>query len=310
MEHQASLIHIGLAKTATTSLQRNLLSRHPEIYYFGFENRDVSMRWVLKMIKSQDSIDYRQSKVSRLINGIFERNPLGNKKLVVSDEFLTLPYHPEYTAVDRAAIARRLRDTFGAARILMVIRRPQDLLGALYSEWMKWYGIRHMSRVDFDTWVTGMLNTPTTTWLSLLKYYDIYQVYGEIFGFNCIALYLYEELERDNAAFATRVCQYVGVSQEGAGELFGQKRFRSRLKQWQVQERLIFTPHPRLWRIYHNLRRRRPISSLMNRFLPGKPAGAHLSPEITTRIDRRFRSQYEKLASNTGLDLKGYGYWE
>jgi hypothetical protein len=310
MEHQVSLIHIGLAKTATTSLQRNLLSRHPEIYYFGYENCDVSMRWVFKMIKSQDSMDYRQFEVSRLINGIFERNPLGNKKLVVSDELLTLPCHPEYTAVDRAVIAGRLWDTFGPSRILMVIRRPKDLLGALYSEWMRMYGTYHILRADFEAWVTGMLNTPTTTWLSLLKYHDIYQLYGRIFGFDSIALYLYEELERDNAAFATRVCQYVGVSQAGAEELFGEKHLRSRLKQWQVRERLIFTPHPRLWRIYHNLTGRRPISIFMNRFLPDKLVGAHLSPETTARIDRRFRSQYEKLASNTGLDLKSYGYWK
>lgn len=167
MNYQASLIHIGLAKTATTSLQRNLLAGHPEIYYFGFDNCDLGMRWALRMIKSQDSMDYRQTGISHVMDGIFKRNPLGNKKLVVSDEFLTLPYHPQYTAIDRTIIASRLLNTFGQARILLVIRRPRDLLGALYSEWMQWYGTYHRSRLDFNAWVTGLLNAPTTTWLSL-----------------------------------------------------------------------------------------------------------------------------------------------
>lgn len=309
MDYQASLIHIGLAKTATTSLQRNLLAGHLEIYHFGFVNCELGMQWVLRMIKSQDSMDYRQTRVSHLMDGIFKREPLGNKKLVVSDEFLTLPFHPEYPSVDRAMIGRRLLDTFGQSKILLVIRRPQDLLGALYSEWMQWYGTYHMSTADFNVWVTDMLNRPATTWLSLLKYYDIYQLYGQIFGADNMMLCLYEDIEKDNDAFAEKVCNYIGVSQEGAGELFAKKRFRSRLKQWQVQEKMIFAPHPRMWRIYHNHIKRRPINFLMNRFLSGKQTGAHLSVQNADRINQRFSSQYRKLDSVIGLNLKDCGYY-
>jgi len=309
MSYQASLIHIGLAKTATTSLQRNLLAGHPEIYYFGFDNCDLGMRWALRMIKSQDSMDYRQTGIFHVIDGIFKRNSLGNKKLVVSDEFLTLPYHPQYTAIDRTIIASRLLDTFGQARILLVIRRPRDLLGALYSEWMQWYGTYHRSRFDFNAWVTGLLNAPTTTWLSLLKYYDIYQLYRRIFGADRMMPYLYEDIEKNNDAFAKKVCSSIGVSQEGAGELFAKKRFRRRLKQWQIQERMAFAPHPRIWRIYFNHIKRRPINFLMNRFLSGKQTGAYLSPQNEDRIKRRFSSQYRKLDSMTALNLKDYGYY-
>jgi hypothetical protein len=32
------------------------------------------------------------------------------------------------------------------------------------------------------------------------------------------------------------------------------------LKQWQVQESLVLAPHPKMWRIYRNYIKRRPIN--------------------------------------------------
>ncbi len=309
MLHQASLIHIGLAKTATTSLQRNLLDPHPDIYHFGFDKRNLAMRWALMMIKSQDSIDYRQSAVTHVISGLFERNPLGKKKLVVSDEFLTLPYHPAYPAVDRAVIAQRLRDIFGDAKVLLVIRRPADLMCSLYSEWMKWYGTHHMSRDGIDSWVSGMLNRTATTWLSMLKYCDIFEIYCRIFGSDRMMLFLYEDLEKDNDAYAENLCWHIGVGEDGAGELFKKKRFRSRLTEWQVQERILFARRPWLWRAYERLSNFKLSRTLLRRISSSEESGFDLSPEVKERINQRYASQYEKLASETGLNLRAYGYY-
>jgi len=311
MKPSASLIHIGLAKTATTSLQRNLLAHHREIYYFGYENCELSMRWIINMIKSQDSLDYKQSQVDDVVERIFQKNPLKNRKLVVSDEFFTLPYHPGYSAVDRGEIARRLLGTFGQAKILLVIRRPHDLLGGLYSEWMKWYGEHHFSRIDFNKWVTSMLNRPQTTWLSILKYYDLYKAYKDIFGDDSIIVYLYEDIAKDNPAFARKFCELIGVSSKEAGELFSRKQYRSRMTKWEIQERMTFAQNPGLGRLYFKIARRRPIRYVMNRILPGRQkAGTRMSQENATRIQRRFCSQYERLALETGLNLKDYGYYD
>ncbi len=286
-----TFIHIGLPKTATTSLQRNLFSRHPEIFQFCHSGPDLRMKWALKMIRGQDSLDYSQERVSNLVKAILLARPPEAGRFLVSDEMSTITWHPDYVCVDRTVVAQRLRDTFGNGRILFFIRDPERLLGSLYSEWMRWYGTKHFVDLAFNQWVEQLLNTRETTWLSILKYMDIFRIYTRIFGRDRVSVFKYEDLARDNQAFITSLCRFMGVEHTGAGELFAGVRHRPLLT-------------------------REELARIRSSVLP--PDCENPSEPIETRLTRlnrkrlvaRFAQGYQELENTAGIRLDEYGLYQ
>jgi len=126
------IIHIGLAKTGTTSLQVNVLSDCPDIMSIVFHPDDPDFARFLHAIRGRDSFEYDQAEISGMLERLIEKYDGAGKQLVASDEFFTVPYHPHYTNMDRSLIAKRLFDTFGPSTIVLVLRQPIDLFGSMF----------------------------------------------------------------------------------------------------------------------------------------------------------------------------------
>jgi hypothetical protein len=311
MSPKKTFIHIGFPKTATTSLQLNLLARHPEIFQFGAHGNDNRMTNVLAMIKSQDTLDYSQADVSRLVAEILDHHLLHGRSVVVSDEFLTVTYVPHYTAMDRTLIAQRLRATFGPAKIWMTIRRQRPMLESMYSQWMKWYGKRHLSDQDFETWVRSELDKLQTSFLSMINYYPVYRVYGSIFGYSNVKVFMFERLAQDSSAFAADICRYLDVSVSKGSELLNLQRYNPRLTQWGYLRQILSGRSAVLKQMIHQSASHLPtaLKQKIKRAVPTRPLLTVLSAQTSDRLFRYFAKDNAELARETGLNLQDYGYF-
>jgi len=53
-----TFIHIGFPKTATTTLQNHLFSKHPGIHYLGKPYRDDDLTGMIRSLVMQESTVY------------------------------------------------------------------------------------------------------------------------------------------------------------------------------------------------------------------------------------------------------------
>src|SRR5690554_5789012 len=116
------VIHPGIVKTATSTLQQWGFSRHPDIHFLGVAGRGDETERALRQIGSADSIHYDEKTVRERIFAATRERP-GAKVTVVSHENYCL-----YEASDKGQTARRLHRIFPEARILFTLRRQQDVV--------------------------------------------------------------------------------------------------------------------------------------------------------------------------------------
>lgn len=61
-DEKGILLHVGYPKCMSTSLQRNLFSIHPEIYYLGSKRPDTSHGWISDEMASVGEVSLRYTK--------------------------------------------------------------------------------------------------------------------------------------------------------------------------------------------------------------------------------------------------------
>ena len=180
-------IHIGMPKCASTSLQCGLFSTCSIHHYLGPtsphfpEQLELKHRYLMA-ISGSEEIRWQKIKdeVKAYIMNYFDHN----ERCVISDEGIAHGYFggvPEACG-DRLLIAKRYREMFPGAQILMLIRNQYDYLKSHFGEWNRRNFIDYP---DFHRWLDECLNLRQnliTNPLFLPEYFEIYQVYSELFG--------------------------------------------------------------------------------------------------------------------------------
>ena len=132
-------IHIGYAKSASTALQKNYFSRHPDLFYLGPYDGGHSSTYHNALVKCAVEVDlrlmkdfgYDEARVRSVFDGCYEDfRRSGRKRIGISSEGFTITVHAD---IDVTQKARRLRSLFGAdAKIIMVIRNQFAFLRSMY----------------------------------------------------------------------------------------------------------------------------------------------------------------------------------
>lgn len=204
-----NLIHIGLPKTASTTIQNNIFCAQKRFVNFGKINnsyQNENVRGLIESLRFQDSVAYN----SRTAEGIFSRLRAGlaaqgdERPLLFSDEALSVE-----GAVDRRIIATRLHDLLAPAKILIVLRSQPSMLKSLYLHAVKSGGERRSLADWLNSNYSGVFFS--AKWRIGLDYNALVEVYEEIVGRENTVVLLFEEMCCNRSNFFMELENLVGI---------------------------------------------------------------------------------------------------
>ncbi len=312
------LLHVGLPKTATTTIQRELFACHPEVYYLGkIVNKSNKTRkfcldkityqilenilWELKKPLKKDNIrNLLKTKLlptvspEQVIVGSWEG--LGNRSIENHTEMLT-----------------RAKNIFGGCRIMITLRNPinqipseyiQNLHGHFIKRNKIWLGLNTF--VDIENWYSkrekfiGRVSP-------LLNYSDCIRTSIELLGKENVGVFLFEDLQNNPSEYYRSICNFMNIDSDVGIALTEQKHLHGRISQRQIdylcdiQSSIII----RLYLFFQSTKFRR------NKFKAhkgGTSAKAILTEGLIEKVSKESRQGHRWLVENFDLPLEQYGY--
>ncbi|SHK26790.1 hypothetical protein SAMN02745216_03177 [Desulfatibacillum alkenivorans DSM 16219] len=301
-----NIIHIGLPKCASTSLQQNLFSRHPDICYWGIPWHEERLENLMACMSYYDALDFANVDAAM---------PLQQEKPnVISYERFSSDFN-----ADRLEVAKRLYQVFGESEILLVIRKQSDQMESLYKQYLrgvphhrKWctfqeyieacYCLFHWNDPLMRARFSEFAHVTTTNRLSMMLSWNLANMYSELFGKEHVNILLFEQIKEDMPGFVSQLCKIIPMDQSKAQALM------SRPKKQEAMDRgayLTKGPLAPLARMTPG-----PAKKVLRRSLKGFNQKMEVTwPEgWKDKIDDLYRENNRRLTADFNLPLQRYGY--
>ena len=299
-EDHPAVVHVGYVRTATTTHQRQIFSKHKDIAYLGKPYPAPVIKDIVYQFTSTDSAIFDLPAARSALEKVLAEVVIPNKRVpVLSDEAILGPY-----SVDTPVLCRRLIALFGDPKVVITIRRQDELL-------ISW--LFHVIKKRYARPLAWMLKSLgreshlSTGLLHYLDYASICRVFADELGRENLLVIPYELFTSDQVKYTEMLSAFMGVDQEETRRLLepssvsNQRQhsagvayfdFRSRYLPTAVQ-----TPS---------------IDSLLIKIFGVTRFNAHhdgdIAAEARALCTRQYAQSNRLLAEAFGLDLKSYGY--
>ena len=209
--HQTDLIHIGLPKTGTTSLQARYAQQSGIRFLGPAPGQQPNLtRAISHAVLAASDAEFRAARQT-----LCAALPEDGTPRVLSNEELTLGRHAKraqawtFSADPTPVIAAwRLAALFPRAHVLIVLRNQADWLQSYYRQ-MRRVG---MMRTDFVTWLREALSPGAPGYLDFtLDYSEMVQGYSQFFGPHKVHVYFYEDIASDLDRLYREVAEKLGL---------------------------------------------------------------------------------------------------
>lgn len=192
-----NLIHVGLPKAASTTLQNTIFVGQRDFCYIGpFNNLsnstfpDRRAEELVMRISFEDSLVYDPTRTEALREELRQ----GSRPFLVSSESFTTEGW-----ADRRLIAERLHALFAPAKILIILRAQPSMCQSMYLNALRASGDR---LVSFETWLGRKYGEISCETRVDLDYDRLVRIYEEMFGAEHVVVLPFEWISDENAAFA------------------------------------------------------------------------------------------------------------
>lgn len=243
----ACFIHVGLPKTATTTLQDYVFDPHSQVDFLGAYHRqrkkrsgnwrDEAVREMLDEIAIKRMLQPDLEQAHRKFDEAVAPSQRSGKVPVISWEALAL----NHIKVRRARF-ENMRATFGPCKASITLRSPLKLVESVYFQFLK------RTHVGRDAhWKIGAIYLTIEQWLkknwkkpggaprSHLDYPRTVRTMCEIFGRENVRVFLFEDFVADQPAFLRSLSQFVGIDGEESVRNYGGKRRNDRWTVGQIE---------------------------------------------------------------------------
>ncbi|MDB4680247.1 sulfotransferase [Planctomycetaceae bacterium] len=329
-------IHIGLPKTATTTLQRYLFSRHSEISYLG------------KYKSSGECGDYlftAAKKLNQHLLGILKeygfRKTLGIQPRLSPADISELRRHVEASnGAGKSSIysqeaicelsqekteefAEMLHDIFGECRILITIREPLSFTKSYYFQMLKSHNVasgralkKYMGPApryfDVNEWAKLSFDYQAHPLERMLRVGEIARSYANCFGKDRVKILVFEQLKSDAEGFFDELSEFLGINFEETLQLSENQSTNMRWSEGPI-DRLKQLENTVLlkWKYRFGSTRTRTKMLGLNGMVDssaGPPMMPQYDPDVEEKILEIGRQQTQILESEWGLSLTEYGY--
>jgi hypothetical protein len=319
---QQFVLHIGLSKTGTTTLQQSVFLKHPEIRYLG-KDRDMldiprectslKAHAILNPLLWDHQAPLDASSFLEAMESISEI-PLAKTCLWLAswEEFGNRPLRIHLQSL------RRIRQVFGTCRMLVCLRNPLDRLPSEYLQelryrylelrsdsWRSWF---HPFYRSLDCWMR--IQRRTGHLQRLLGTGELVRESMAIVGPEHVGVLLYEDFIKDPAKFMNSLSGFLGVEALPALQTLHQESGHLNARMTQGQYQYLRQLQGSLWKRYRCLRqkKRRRRREFTDHGKDGIPERAVLSEKWQQMVANETRQGHRWLAETFQLPLEEYGY--
>jgi hypothetical protein len=198
--------HIGLQKTGTTFLQRELFSKIKDSNFQYVDGHDHPQ--IFNSFRFQDPIYFDENQVRQEIACLAE----GKMKLLIS--FEDLSGHPYNAAQARSVIADKIKRCFPNAKILFFVRRQDSFAVSSYLQTVNGgnnYSLKEYYRTVFEGNHHDRFICPTLDYFKFSRYVDyLTSQFGKS---NCF-IAPYEHFMSHNESVISELLLFLGVNFE------------------------------------------------------------------------------------------------
>lgn len=202
-EMPALFLHVGLHKTGTTFLQREVFPKLQSVRFL----RSPEISCLLTRLVAEEDSSFDPALYRRFFDPLIESSPS-----LISDEGLCGSPYRLY--VNQARTANRLAQIFPHAQIMVGIRRQDTMLRSLYLHLIN--SGDNISLEEFLGYEQGEFRNRYQYFLrgrypnlSMFQYSHIGGMYAELFS-DRVQFLVYEHLCQDIADYVRSVCHMVG----------------------------------------------------------------------------------------------------
>lgn len=300
MPERPAVFHIGSNKAGSTTLQKALFARHPEVLNLGKPEpvelvgdavADILDHCDLRKQEHRPlDGDALRASWQKAIAGASGRVP------VFSREELIRYYL--YGGPDGERLARNIVEMAGPVRVVIVVRHQVRLIESLYLQ-----KANSSSFLDPGEW----LNSEPDWFAYGFRFSEIADAWSKVVGRSNVGVFVFEELAKDAPSFGRRLCDFMEIDSAAGIRLLTKQHENVRKSQrTQVYARLRSSFFPR---VSFGKLLPAPIRDRWRGYLEdGHRAKVDLPPRWLEQIDSFYKSDNRKLADEFGLPLEVYGY--
>lgn len=329
-------LHIGYPKCASSSLQYDYFTAHPETYHLGWGCPHTRSGWVSDDVAAVMEADVRFGKVTQYrpettlgaLKNHFEIAESDKRYKAIGISWESLCFTLLYD-VDVTIKAKRMHEALGdGTKIIVVIRNQLNLIRSMYLEM-----VRGGASLSFEAYLEYLYHYRFTGLTTDLFYHEILTVYGDLFGYENLMILLFEHIERKPSFELYRISDFLGLA--NAIEEMGRHNTSHDLRQLERVREInarkphnfgspLFTPvDPEklvaYWRrdgldtpptsLYALMARSRHLEEAMGGFDDKQvPIDAEYPPYWRERFSKLYAPSNDITAKQWNLDLAAYGY--
>jgi hypothetical protein len=207
------LVHIGLAKAASTFLQETLFARLSTVQYLGKRNVPEELDAAGRAIVRRLSVTWRQEDVEPAFRDALRSAAASGRRPLYSEEDLSV-----FKFIDPETCARRLRSIIGPYDVLLIVRDPMTWIQSQYHFRLSTF--HPLTLWGMDHWLRHHLRiVGIGSDVTEIRFGSLAKVYSTICGGD-VHILPYELLVLDKADFAERLADIVGADLGEVSRLF------------------------------------------------------------------------------------------
>jgi hypothetical protein len=311
-------IHIGLPKSGSTALQLCFFSKHPQISLIarasmgGNAPQQREIDKLINRINRCDDLLFDYEAEKALAAQLVRPYAADSRCVLLSVEGFT-----ERRAAGFGIKSERLRQLFPGSRIVLVIRRPLDLLSALYHQFYTYssrrtfeFSGRIYHAPSLDQWLRNGLEEPNhpISPIVTLNFNRLAQRYVRYFGRDNVQVMLFEDLRHDAPRFIGALATFLGLDPELSQQVFAanNRMVNTRSSAEDILRRGLAGDG--LFRRIRSPRLQRLVLKAILRWMGGEGHFTHIAPDTRARIEAIAAPECAAVAAEWGLDIAGYDY--
>jgi hypothetical protein len=235
MPSDMNIVHIGLPKTGSTTLQNNAFAARRDFVYVGkYKNAhtDERGRELITRISTQDSLEYDPIRTAVLVDQL----RVDAKPFLISDEILSMEGR-----ADRRLIAERLRQLFSPAKILIVLRAQPAMCQSMYLNHLR---ASRQRITSFAAWLEETYGGIAFSDIDrvALNYEPLVATYEDYFGAENVVVLPFELMKDENSKFSATLAELLNMPlaavQSSLKSVDNQRMSHRHLLALHVQDRL------------------------------------------------------------------------